>query len=122
MASRSLEKVLRYGLAVRYAVNEQVAGTMQVMLNSRTAKRLHIRGTLAQGLPKGYPRSIVLGGAVLVTTTAGRGTLRVKFPKAMAEKLSHVRRLKLTIRIAVRNADRLQPKTTTLLSTVVLKG
>jgi hypothetical protein len=120
--SHSLTKTLRQGLAVRYAVNEQVAGSMEVMLDSRTAKRLHVRGPLAKGLPKGYPRSIVLRGALLVTTQAGHGTLRVIFPRSMAEKLGHAHRLKLTIRIKVRNADRLHPQTTTLLSTVVLKG
>lgn len=120
--SHSLTKVLRQGLPVRYAVNEQVAGSMEVMLDSRTAKRLHVRGPLAKGLPKGYPRSIVLRGALLVTTQAGHGTLRVIFPRSMAQKLAHAHRLKLTIRIKVRNADRLHPQTTTLLSTVVLKG
>jgi hypothetical protein len=122
VASHSLKKVLRQGLAVGYYVNEQVAGGLEVMLDARTARRLHIKGPIARNLPQGYPRSIVLGGAVVVTTTAGHGMLRVKFSKQVTKRLAHIRKLKVTMRIVVRNADRQSPKTATLLSVVVLKG
>lgn len=121
VASYSLKKVLRYGLAVSYYANEQLAGGAQVMIDKRLAKRLHIKGPLATGLPKGYPSQVIIGGQVLITTTAGNGMLRFKLSKQIVKRLSHVHKLKVTLRIVVRNADRAHPQTATLLSTVVLK-
>jgi hypothetical protein len=118
--SKSLKKVLSSGLAVRYTANEQVAGSIQVLLDSATAKRLGIHGATATGLPKGTPRLIVVGTAVLVTTKAGQGTIRIKFSSRTAARLSHTRNLKLTLRLFARNASRQSPQTTTVLSTVVL--
>jgi hypothetical protein len=118
--SKSLKKVLKTGLAVRYSVNEQVAGSIQVMLDAVTAKRLGLRGVTATGLPKGSPRSIVVGTALLVTTKAGKGTIHVKFSPRNGARLALVRKLKLTLRLFARNASRQSPRTTTVLSTVVL--
>jgi hypothetical protein len=121
VGSHSLTKVLHDGLAIRYAVNEQVAGTVEVMLYSAIARRLGIHGPTAKNLPRGYPRSTVIGLAVLVTTRGGHGALKVKFPKAVARHLANAHRVKLTLRIRVRNAARRHPRTATLMSTVVLK-
>jgi PKD repeat protein len=118
--SKSLKKALSNGLAVRYTVNEQVAGSIQLLLDGATAKRLGIRGSTATGLPKGTPRSIVVGTAVLVTTKAGQGTIRIKFSSRTAARLAHTRKLKLTLRLFARNASRQSPQTTTMLSTVTL--
>lgn len=121
-ASHSLSKALSEGLSIRYTVNEQVAGGVEVMLDSKLAKRLGIHRRGAVGLPKGYPRSTVIGYAVLVTTKKGHGELEVKLPKTVAARLSGLHKLKLTLRIHLRNAARHHPKTTTLLSVVELKG
>jgi hypothetical protein len=118
--STSLKKVLKGGLPVRYSTNEQVAGSIQVLLESSIAKRLGVHGATATGLPKGTPRSIVVGTAVLVTTKAGQGTLRIKFSARTASRLKHTRKLKLMLRLFARNASRQSPQTTTTLSTVVL--
>jgi hypothetical protein len=118
--SKSLKRVLSGGLAVRYTANEQVAGSIQVLLDGATAKRLGIHGATATGLPKGSPRSIVIGTAVLVTTKAGQGTLRIKFSSRTAARLKRIHKLKLTLRLFARNASRQSPQTTTVLSTVVL--
>jgi hypothetical protein len=118
--STSLKKVLSGGLAVRYTTNEQVAGSIQVLLDAATAKRLGIHGATATGLPKGTPRLIVVGTAVLVTTKAGQGTLKIKFSPRTAARLKHTHKLKLTLRLFARNASRQSPQTTTVLSTVVL--
>jgi hypothetical protein len=118
--SKSLKKAVRSGLSVRYTANEQVAGSIQVLLDATTAKRLGVHGATATGLPAGTPRSIVVGTAVLVTTRAGQGTIRVKFSARTAARLKHVRKLKVTLRLFARNASRQSPQTTTLLSTVVL--
>jgi PKD domain len=119
--STSLKKVLRSGLAVRYVVNEQVAGSLQVLLTNSTAKRLGIHGATATGLPKGTPVSIVIGTAVLVTTKAGKGTIRLKFSKTIAHRLAGTHQVKLMLRLVVRNGSRQSPQTTTQLSTVTLK-
>jgi hypothetical protein len=120
--SKSLKKVLSSGLAVRYIVNEQVAGSLQVLLSSSTARRLGIHGPTATGLPKGSPRSIVIGTAVLVTTKAGKGLVRLKFPRQTARRLAHTHKLNLTLRLVARDASRQAPQTTTVLSSVVLSG
>jgi hypothetical protein len=118
--STSLKKVKSSGLAVHYTVNEQVAGSLQVLLESSTAKRLGIKGPLATGLAKGSPSAIVIGTAVLVTTKAGAGTIRVKFSSKTAARLARSHKLKLMLRLQARNASRQSPQTATLLSTVVL--
>jgi hypothetical protein len=120
VTSKSLKKALSRGIPVRYTTNEQVAGSVQVLLDGATAKRLGIHGATATGLPAGSPRSIVVGTAVLVTTKAGQGTIRIKFSSSAAGKLKRVHKLKVTLRLFVRNASRQSSKTTTLLSTVTL--
>jgi hypothetical protein len=120
VTSKSLKKALNSGIPVRYTINEQVAGSVQVLLDGATAKRLGVHGATATGLPAGTPRSIVVGTAVLVTTKAGQGTIRIKFSSSVAGKLKHIHKLKVTLRLFVRNASRQSPKTTTLLSTVTL--
>ncbi len=120
VTSKSLKKALSSGLPVRYSTNEQVAGNIEVLLENSTAKRLGIKGATATGLPAGTPKSIVVGTAVLVTTKAGQGTIRVKFTSRAAARLKHVHKLKVTLRLFARNASRQSPQTTTMLSTVVL--
>lgn len=116
----SLKKALSKGLPVHYTANEQVAGSIEVLLESSVAKRLGVHGSTATGLPKGTPSSIVVGTAVLVTTKAGQGTLHIKFSSRTSARLKHVRKLKLMLRLFARNASRQSPQTTTALSTVVL--
>jgi len=117
--SRSLKKAAGHGLGVHYTVNEQVAGQVEVLLASSTAAKLGIKARSAFGLPAGYPRSIVLGSAVLVTTQGGAGSIRIRFAKAIAHKLMRAGRVELTLRYVLRSASR-PPHTATMLSTVVL--
>ncbi len=119
--SKSLRKAISSGLAVRYVVNEQVAGSLQVLLSRSTATRLGIKGVTATGLPAGAPSSVVIGTAVLVTTKAGKGTIRLKFSKTVARHLAHTPQVKLMLRLVVRNGSRQSPQTTTQISTVTLK-
>ncbi len=56
VTSKSLKKALNKGLPVRYSTNEQVAGNIEVLLESATAKRLGIKGSTATGLPAGTPK------------------------------------------------------------------
>lgn len=117
--SRSLKKATSLGLAVHYVVDQQVAGQVEVLLASSTAAKLGIKARSAFGLPRGYPRSVVVGHAVLVTTRGGQGTVRIRFAKAIARKLAKAHRLLLTLRYVLRSATR-PPHTMTQLSTVVL--
>ena len=118
--SRSLKKAVQLGLAIHYNVNEQVAGNAEALLNSATAARLGIKGRTATGLPKGYPREIVIAGKVLVTTRAGQGTIRIRFPATIAKRLAKAHRVKLTLRFVLRSKSTAGVRTTTTLSTVVL--
>lgn len=122
IASTSLKNVKSSGIAVRYSVNEQVAGSVQVLLESSVAKRLGIKGPAATGLAKGTPSEIVIGTAVIVTTKAGTGTVHIKFASKTAARLARSHKLKLTLRLVARNASHTHPLTTTTLSTVVLSG
>ncbi len=122
IASTSLKKVKSSGIAVHYTANEQVAGSVQVLLESSVAKRLGIKGPVATGLAKSSPSEIVIGTAVIVTTKAGNGTVHIKFASKTAARLARSHKLKLMLRLVARNASRVHPLTTTTLSTVVLNG
>jgi hypothetical protein len=122
IASTSLKKVKSSGVAVHYTVNEQVAGSVQVLIESSVAKRLGIKGPVATGLAQGTPSEIVIGTAVIVTTKAGTGTVHIKFASKTAARLARSHKLKLTLRLVARNASHTHPLSTTTLSTVVLSG
>lgn len=118
--SRSLKKALRIGIPVHYGVDEPVSGTAEALLDSATAARLHVKGRVATGLPKGYPREIVVGNGVIVATRAGQGTVRVDFVKSLAKRLAKARQLKLTLRFVLRSRSPSGIHVTTTFSTVVL--
>jgi hypothetical protein len=116
--SRSLSKVLRDGLLIRYSVNEQVAGRFEVLLASSIARKLGLHGGRATGLANGTPPQTVIAKAILVTTKGGRSTYNIKFGKTTAAHLRRLRKVTLMIRLAVHNAS--SPTVTTVLSTVNL--
>lgn len=115
----SLKHVAKHGLVVDYSVNEQVAGRFEVLLAASTAHSLGISGAPATGLPAGFPQSLVIGQALLVTTKGGHSSVRIKFSKHTSKRLRHARTVTLTLRLKVRNAAK-SPLFTTVLSTVVL--
>jgi hypothetical protein len=118
--SRSLRTSLRKGLVVRYSVNEQVAGNVQVLLDRALAQRLKISGPPAAGLPQGTPPQVVIGKAILVTTSAGRSTVTIQFSKRAAARLGRLHKVTLMLRVFVRNAASRSPATTTVLSSFTL--
>jgi hypothetical protein len=122
ISSTSLKNVKHSGIAVHYTVNEQVAGSVQVLLESSVAKRLGIKGPAATGLATGSPSEIVIGTAVIVTTKAGAGTVHIKLASKTAARLARSHKLKLMLRLVARNASHTHPLSTTMLSTVVLSG
>ncbi len=118
--NHSLPQALNRGVLVGYSVNEQVAGSFQVLLSGQTARKLGITGRTAQGLPAGTPPSLVVGQAILVTTKGGHSAVRVKLSKQTAKRLRHVHSVSLMLRLVVRNAASQNPQSTTVLSTFVL--
>jgi hypothetical protein len=121
VASRSLRTALKKGLVVRYSVNEQVAGHLEVLLARSLAKSLKVGGSPATRLPAGTPPQLVIAKAVLITTKAGHSTVAIKFSKTVAKRLSHAHKLSLLLRLVVRNAAK-SPASTTVLSKVTLAG
>jgi hypothetical protein len=119
--SNSLKSVARSGLVIHYSVNEQVAGRFEVLLPASTARQLKITGRAATGLPAGFPKSLVIGQALLVTTKGGHSSVRIKFPKRTAKHLRRAHSVTLTLRLIVHNAAK-SPLSTTVTSTVVLHG
>ena len=118
-ATGTLAQVARAGLVVHYSVNEQVAGRFEVLLPASVAQRLKIGGHAATGLPAGFPKSVVIGQALVVTTKGGHSSVRIKFPKHTAKRLRHAHTVTLTLRMIVHNAAK-SPLSTTVTSTVVL--
>ncbi len=118
--SSSIKQVARKGLMVRYSVNEQVTGRFEVLLNAATAHRLGISGPAAANLPAGFPKSLVIGRALLTTLKGGHNSVRIKLSKSNARHLRRARTVTLTLRMIVRNASAQNPLFTTVSSSVVL--
>jgi PKD domain-containing protein len=120
IVSRSLKTAARKGLAVRYSVNEQVAGRFEVLITRAMAKRLGIAGVVATGLPAGSPAQLVVAKAILITTKAGRSTVVIPFSKRTTGRLLLSRKLTLTLRLIVRNAASHNPASTTVVTAATL--
>jgi hypothetical protein len=117
--SKSL-RTLQKGLAVRYSVNEQVAGRFEVLLSRSVASKLKIGGSPAVGLPAGSAPQVVIAKAVLVTTKGGRSTVRILLSKKVAANLAKAHKVALMLRLTVRNAAAKSPLTTTVISSSTL--
>jgi hypothetical protein len=103
--SRTLRLATSKGLAVRYSVNEQVAGRFEVLLTSSAARHLGISGPLASGLPSGSAPQRVIARAVLVTTRGGSSTIHIIFSRTTAARLARAHSASLELRMVVRNAS-----------------
>lgn len=115
--SSSLSKTLSRGLLVRYSVSQQATGHFEVLLAASIAHSLGLHLPLATGLPTGTPPQVVLAKALLVTTKAGRNTLKIQFGKVTAKRLRRLHKVSLTLRLNLRNAG---GGTTTVLSKLTL--
>ena len=124
--SRSLQRVLRKGLVVRYSVDEEVAGHFEVLLARSFARRIGLRGSPPRGLASGAAPQIVIARAPLVTIAPGRNTLKLHFGRASvvhlrrAARRHRLRKVPLTLRLVVRNTK--TPVTTSLLSRFILSA
>ena len=70
------------------------------------ASRLGLHLPLATGLPEGTPPQVVIAKALLVTTRAGRGTIKIQFGKVTAARLRRLDKVSLMLRLNLRNASR----------------
>lgn len=122
VTTTSLSQAVEAGLGVRYSVNQQVAGHFEVLLPTRLARRLKIKGAKAKGLPAGMARETVIAYALLETTKSARGTISIAIPGSTGKRLDRLRHVKLTLRLVVRNASRTEPKKTLLITAVKLRG
>ena len=121
VVSHSLKAALSKGVAVRYQVNEQVAGHFEVLIGQKLAKRLKIHGRLAGNLPAGSEPKVVIGTVLVVTLKGGGSTTHVVFTKNAAQRLGHVKKVLLGLRLTVRNAAVHNPATAVVLSAFTLK-
>ena len=120
IVSRTLKNALHSGLVVRYSVSEQVAGHFEVLLSRAIARRLGIGGAPAVGLPAGTAPQVVIAKAILVTTAAGRSSIKIQFSKHTAARLGRLHKVSLMLRLIVRNAASHNPATTTVVSNITL--
>jgi hypothetical protein len=118
--SRTLKNLSKKGIEVRYSVNEQVAGHFEVLVSRTLARKLHLSGATATGLPKGTAAMVVIAKVILVTTKGGRNTLTIKLSKANAGKLLKVKKASLMLRLQVRNAATPTPASVSLISAFTL--
>ncbi len=121
VVSHSLKTAVKKGVVVAYSVNEQVTGRFEVLISKSLAKKLHISGTTATGLPAGTPPQLVIGKAILVTTKGGHSVEHVMLSKSASRRLRHAHRAPLMLRLIVRNAGT-APQSTTVISAATLVG
>jgi len=118
--SRTLKLATSKGLAVRYSVNEQVAGRFEVLLGSAAARHLRISAPVATGLPAADGQQRVIARAVLVTTQGGTSTIHIFFPKGTASRLAKAHSAYLMLRLIVRNAASSSATVATVLTSATL--
>ncbi|MFZ2051194.1 MAG: hypothetical protein WAU69_09740, partial [Solirubrobacteraceae bacterium] len=121
VTTTSLEKAVESGLDVRYSVNQQVAGHFEVLMPTRIAKRLKIKGKSAKGLPPGAQAQTVIAYALLITVRGAHGAMSIAIPPGTGSRLGRLHHVTLTLRLVVRNADRSNPKSTLLQTAVKLR-
>jgi hypothetical protein len=102
--SKSLRKVLRAGLKVRYSVSEQVAGRFEVLLPTSVARHLGLHGPAASGLPAGTAPQTNIAKSIIVTTRGGSGTVTIHFGAKTAARLRKLHKVSFLVRLRVRSA------------------
>jgi uncharacterized membrane protein YgcG len=105
IVSRSLRRALRGGIVVRYSLNEALVGRLEVMLPTSVARRLHIGGGGAVGLPAGTPPQTIIARSVLVAARGGTGTLTIHVGSKTASRLHRLHTASLLLRILLHNTS-----------------
>lgn len=121
ITTTSLSKAIEAGLNVRYSVNQQVAGHFEVLIPTRVAKRLKIKGQAVRGQAAAVPGQTPIANALLITTRQAHGSMSIVIPARIASRLARLHHVKVTLRLVVRNASLSKPKTTLLQTAVKLR-
>jgi PKD repeat protein len=90
---QSLKALLSHGVLVRVSSNARASGIAWVSIPRRVAKRAHIK--------VGRKPSVVIGVGTVSAIADGTVSLHLKLSRSMAAKLRHLRRVTLTVRLAL---------------------
>lgn len=90
---QSLRSALRNGIALKVNSSEPANGFATVSISRRAAKRAHIK--------TGKKPFVVIGTGTLSNIKSGTVTLHLRMSRAMAKKLSHLKHVTLTVRLAL---------------------
>ncbi len=91
---QALRAVLHNGLSLRVTSSTPADGIVSVWISRATAKRAHISA--------GRAGSVVVGrGTIANLIKDGTVQVHIKLPKSVATKLSHLRHVTLTVRLAL---------------------
>lgn len=116
--SHSLRRALRSGILIRFIVNEALAGHVEVMIAASIAKRMHVTGAKAVGLPAGTPPQTIVAKSVLIAARGGSGTLTLHVGTKTAQRLHKLHSASFLMRLIVHNAG----GTVTVLAPATLAG
>jgi PKD repeat protein len=93
---QSLRAVLRQGISMLVSSNKAAAGFVTVSISRSAAKRAHIKA--------GHGGSVVIGRGTVSDITDGMVDLHLRMSRSVAAKLRHLRRLTLTVKLALVSA------------------
>jgi hypothetical protein len=96
LVPQGLKSLLRSGVALRVTSNQPAAGLSTLSISRQAARQAHIR--------TGRSSSVVVGRGTVAGIKNGTVRLHLHLSKQMASKLSHLRHLKLTVRLALQSA------------------
>jgi hypothetical protein len=92
---QTIRSVRRFGLRLRFTTNERCRLDIRVFIDRRTARRLRIDR---------HARGPVVVGRRTVTLPAGTRTVTVKLTRRARMGFAHARKVRLTVRVATRDA------------------
>lgn len=94
---QSLRSMISHGILISVGANQSANGIVTVSITRSAAKRAHIKA--------GRGPSVVIGRGTLGAVKNGTVVLHLHLSKATLAKLKHLRRVKLTVRLALLAAN-----------------
>ncbi len=93
MLPQSLKAVLRSGISIQVSANKPASGIATVSISRAAAKRAHIK--------VGRGPTVLIGLGTVSSITPGTVNLHLHLSAKMAAKLRHLRKVTLTVRLAL---------------------